>query len=420
VSNLLAPAMVTETLRQRLSVAAARAVPGAQVTLGRPRAAPGDSEPPSINLFPYLVQPNAALRNADLPLRSSEGALGRRPRIAIDVHYMLSFIGPESELVPERLMGSSMSMLHAQPVLTGELIEQALGTLLDADPDHFLGDADLTNQIDRIKISPLPLNLEELSRLWSVFFQVPYVLSIAYEASVLLIEEPVAPRAPALPVRERGIFIRPLPQIRIDSVSSTDGPDSPIHADSGIRILGSDLGGERVSVLIGSEELTPTQVLEDEIQVDLTSLSAARAGIRPLRVVRRVSDETPQLRFESNSLPLILAPRIESITFSPAAGADPASVELEVFPAVAEDQGAQLLLNELPEADAESPPLSYVLEVAPVGEATSTLTMPLVDVETRAYLLRVRIEGGTSPLVVDEDADSDTFGHYIGPRLEVT
>jgi hypothetical protein len=310
-------------------------------------------------------------------------------------------------------MGSSMSLLHAPPVLTGELIEQALGTLLDADPDHFLGDADLTNQIDRIKISPLPLNLEELSRLWSVFFQVPYVLSIAYEASVLLIEEPVAPRAPALPVRERGIFIRPLPQIRIDSVSSTDGPDSPIHADSGIRILGSDLGGERVSVLIGSEELTPTQVLEDEIQVDLTSLSAARAGIRPLRVVRRVSDETPQLRFESNSLPLILAPRIESITFSPAAGADPASVELEVFPAVAEDQGAQLLLNELP-------PLSYVLEVAPVGEATSTLTMPLVDVETRAYLLRVRIEGGTSPLVVDEDADSDTFGHYIGPRLEVT
>jgi hypothetical protein len=333
---------------------------------------------------------------------------------------MLSFIGPESELVPERLMGSSMSLLHAQPVLTGELIEQALGTLLDADPDHFLGDADLTNQIDRIKISPLPLNLEELSRLWSVFFQVPYILSIAYEASVLLIEEPVAPRAPALPVRERGIFIRPLPQIRIDSVSSTDGPDSPIHADSGIRILGSDLGGERVSVLIGSEELTPTQVLEDEIQVDLTSLSAARAGILPIRVLRRVSDETPQLRFESNSLPLILAPRVESITFSPAAGADPASVELEVFPAVAEDQGAQLLLNELPEADAESPPLSYVLEVAPVGEATSTLTMPLVDVETRAYLLRVRIEGGTSPLVVDEDADSDTFGHYIGPRLEVT
>lgn len=419
MSNHLAPAMVTETLRQRLSEAAARAVPGAQVTLGRPRAAPGDSEAPGINLLPYLVRPNTALRNEDLPTRAFGGDLRRRPQIALDVDYMLSFVGPESELVPERLMGSSMSLLHAQPVLTGAAIEQALNTLLETDPDHFLARTDLADQVDRVKLTPLPLNLEELSKLWSVFFQVPYILSIAYQASVLLIEEEVEPRGPALPVRERGIFVHPLPRIRIDRVHATSGPDAPIHADSTIRILGSGLGGERVSVLIADEELAPTEVREGEIRVDLAGLTAPRAGILPLRVVHRVSEDRPQLRFESNILPLTLAPRIETLGLTPAGAGDPASLEVELLPAVVADQSPRLLLNELPTGDAEAPPLSYVIEVGPAAEDRSMLSISLADVEPRAYLVRIQIDGGTSPLESDEDEDSTTFGHYVGPSLEV-
>ena len=37
------------------------------------------------------------------------------------------------------------------------------------------------------------MNLEELSKLWSVFFQTPYALSIAYQASVVLIEPDLEP-----------------------------------------------------------------------------------------------------------------------------------------------------------------------------------------------------------------------------------
>ena len=190
MSNFLAPAVVTESLRHLLSDAATRAVPGTEVTLGRPQAPANGSDGPAVNIYPYQVSPNAAWANADVPTRGSNGVLNRRPQIGLNIDYLISFRGPELDLVPERLMGSCMSRLHAQPVLTSTVIEQAVAAVLSTDPNHVLRDADLAEQVERVKLTALPLNLEELSRLWSVFFQVPYVLSVAYQASVVLIEEP--------------------------------------------------------------------------------------------------------------------------------------------------------------------------------------------------------------------------------------
>ena len=230
--------MVTETLRHLLSDAAARAVPGVTPTIGRPRASSNGSEEPGINIFAYQVNPNTAWSNADLPTRSSTGALIRRPQVGLNIDYLFSFRGPETDLVAERLLGSCLSRLHARPVLTRDIMQQAIDAV---ELDHFLRGADLTNQVDRVKLTQLPLNLEELSKLWSVFFQIPYVLSVAYQASVVLIEEEIETAAPALPVRDRRIFVQPFRQIRIESVESSSSRDAPIHADSIIRILGSAL-----------------------------------------------------------------------------------------------------------------------------------------------------------------------------------
>jgi hypothetical protein len=52
-------------------------------------------------------------------------------------------------------------------------------------------------QIENVKLTPISLSLEELSNLWSVFFQVPYALSVAYEAAAVLIE-PGTPREPGI------------------------------------------------------------------------------------------------------------------------------------------------------------------------------------------------------------------------------
>ncbi len=51
-----------------------------------------------------------------------------------------------------------------------------------------------------------PLNLEELSKLWSVFFQTAYKLSMAYIANLVLIEADAETPRPTLPVRSRNIY----------------------------------------------------------------------------------------------------------------------------------------------------------------------------------------------------------------------
>ena len=52
-------------------------------------------------------------------------------------------------------------------------------------------------------MTPLPLNVEDLSKIWLMFSQIPYSLSVAYEARVLLIEAEEAAQ-PAPPVLSRG------------------------------------------------------------------------------------------------------------------------------------------------------------------------------------------------------------------------
>jgi hypothetical protein len=410
--------MVTETLRHMLSDAASRAVPGTEVTLGRPQAPTNGSSGPAVNLYPYQVTPNAAWANADVPTRGSNGALTRRPRIGLNIDYLISFRGPELDLVPERLLGSCVSRLHAQPVLTSTVIEQAVAAVLSTDPNHVLRDADLADQIERVKLTALPLNLEELSKLWSVFFQVPYVLSVAYQASVVLIEEEVDAPAPALPVRERRVFVEPFRRIRIDRVEASRGPDAPVHADDVIHVFGSGLGLEPVAANIAGEAVPATPVSAREITVDLSVLAEPRAGILPLYVEQRVSEQAPHLRFESNVLALTVVPRIQSLAFTPASGDAPAAIDLDLSPDVTAGQSVRLFLNELLDVDAEpgAEPRAHVIDAEP----PDSVSISIPHVEPGTYVVRVRVDGAESVLAVDTDEESATFGRYVGPTVVVT
>lgn len=134
-----------------------------------------------VNIFLYQATPNTAWRNHDLPTRRGDGSLAQRPQIALDLHYLLTFYGDETLLEPQRILGSAVRALHAHPVLTRQEIRSAVAATA------FLTGSDLADEIETIKFSPQPLTLEELSKLWSVFFQTTYTLSMAYDASVVLI-----------------------------------------------------------------------------------------------------------------------------------------------------------------------------------------------------------------------------------------
>lgn len=123
MSNFLAPATVTAALALLLEELIALDVTDFtfNVTTDRPDELADDSGA-FVNVHLYQVTPNVQWRNDDLPTRNARGQLVQRPRAALDLHYLLSFYGDENELEPQRLLGSAMHILRAQPVLTADWI----------------------------------------------------------------------------------------------------------------------------------------------------------------------------------------------------------------------------------------------------------------------------------------------------------
>jgi hypothetical protein len=204
MSNHLAVATVTATLRALLGTVANQAVGGAVATVERPDAPQAAGNPPRVNLFLYQVSPNSDWRNADLPTRSGAGDLRRRPQAALNLHYLFSFYGNEDAYEPQRILGRVATFLHAEPILSRRRVADA--------STGVLADSDLKDQPELVRLVPTALSTEELSKLWSIFFQVPYRLSAAYQASVVLLEPEV--QVPELAtVGEEGNVITVVPDV---------------------------------------------------------------------------------------------------------------------------------------------------------------------------------------------------------------
>jgi hypothetical protein len=202
MSNHLAIATVTTGLVRYLQGAVGADVGNAVVTAVRPDGPASGVPQVGVNIFLYQATPNTAWRNHDLPTRRGDGGLTQRPQIALDLHYLLTFYGDETLLEPQRILGSTVRALHARPILTRQEIRSAVAATA------FLAGSDLADELETVKFSPLPLTLEELSKLWSVLFQTTYTLSMAYDASVVLIAADGQP-AMAQPVTTRAMQIFP-------------------------------------------------------------------------------------------------------------------------------------------------------------------------------------------------------------------
>lgn len=201
MSNYLGPATVTAAMKLMLSQRIAEDISfGFKVTTLRPDEIPTASDEVSINLFLYQVTPNTSWRNHDLPTRSGRGPLVQKARLAIDLHYLITFSGKDGDLEPQKLMASTLHILHQQPVLSRSWIDHAIK---HADYQGILMGADIGQEVEQVKFTAQPFSLEEMSKLWSIFLQTPYRLSVAYIASVVFVEaqEPV-PRTRAVLGRE--------------------------------------------------------------------------------------------------------------------------------------------------------------------------------------------------------------------------
>lgn len=433
MSNYRAFAVVTAALRNRLSTLLGAVLPGATVTTLRPDSSASPLPNLGVNIFMYQITPNAALRNADLPTRRPDGSLIRLPAAAIDLHYLISFYGNDLNFETQILLGSVVANLHADPSLSRTDIQQVFSaSALGSAPGGGQGDqtinelkmpnqpalldpSGLTEAVDLVRFTPTELSLEELSKLWSVFLDTPYVLSIIYQAGPVVIEDSSgALTAAALPVMlpARVQALASVPP-SIEQVFPATGPGQPIVATSTLSISGSLVAGVATTVLIDGMAATALTTPQTPTagQPAITGVPLATtllSGAHSIQLVQQAPTGLtirPVTPIVSNIAGFVLQPIITSMTVATADTVTRA-LTVNVSPPVAAHQTVRLLLNLLTPATGTSTSGSgaYQLIGAPpqADGATSfvfsTKGQPGGDLPSGTYLGRIQIDGVDSPV----------------------
>src|SRR3569832_1159131 len=295
----------------------------------------GNNARTQLNLFLHQVTPNAGWRNVGLPSRDDRGTRLANPPLALDLLYLLTAYGA-AELHSEIVLGYAMHLLHETPVLDRQAFCSVFGggtvdsrILPPAIPA--LSAADLADQVEQLKLTPETMSTEEMSKLWSAV-QAQYRPTAAYHLSVVLIEARRATRN-ALPVLtrgprdlvtgdERGVvavggLIPPYPLLTCITLDH-----GQIAAQQGdvVSLNGHNLEGSNVRVRFAHPRLVaPIEINlgnnanEQHIDVTLPNDAAAHLawppGLWNVTVVLRRAGETVDR--STNSLPLLLAPRLD-------------------------------------------------------------------------------------------------------------
>jgi hypothetical protein len=385
MSNALAIAAVTATLRNLLQKAIQPLSPGAQVTVRPLDRARENMTVDSVNLFLYNTGPDAAWRNADLP--GTNPGESADPPLALTLSYLItSYSQTDDDTVSHRLLGGAMSALNQAPVLDPAAIKAAL-------PGN-----DLYLQAERVKVTPDTLDIEEISKLWTAF-QTNYRISAGYSVSAVLIANPAGAAAP-LPVLSRGQGDQgpaASPTSAAPGVLRSVAPaDGQLSARLGgvIVLTGDQLSGTSVSARLTNQRRAVTvtvpvaaaDVTSSSIQITLPSGPAAfPAG---LWTVQAVISRAGQPDWVTNELPFGLAPTLTNLPLTVTRNnAGTATITLDCQPQVGPDQDCALLLGQAPTV------------LAPRVGAQSTLTFTVPNVVPGTYPARLRVDGVDSLLV---------------------
>lgn len=321
MSNSLGIATVTSSLRAVLENAYKSddnfddSLPNAVVTTLLPISVTASGLPDvGANVFLFQVTPNAAGRNSDMPTRDSQGNLIGRPRVALDLHYMITFYGSDEVLEPQRLLGLTVRALNRTPVFSPTLVDQAITQLTSSNPElGFLSRSDLASALEPVRLTPISMPVDELARLWSLFsFQSKFSLSVVYIASMLFVDTDDAPQT-ALPVTSANVYVDAGAPPEIDSLVPAGDLTAPITPNGALSILGSGFGtaASPVQVLIDGAPVATTNVTPTQIDLTLPDLTAGTHGLQLARPRLMGTPPAPHQGVLSNLVPLVVQPVID-------------------------------------------------------------------------------------------------------------
>jgi hypothetical protein len=401
MSNPLAIAAVTATMRNLLT-RGIRADPDLDDTtvtmLPVDRARPDGAAANQLNVFLYHMLPSPAWRNMDMPTRVRNGETGVPP-LALNLYYLITAYGRNNDAelpFSHQLLGRAMSVLMDHPLLGADEIKAAL-------PNN-----DLWQQIERIRFTLQPLPQDELSKLWTGF-QTGFRLSMAYEATVVLIESGASVKAP-LPVLtrrfdDRGPTVQPTlapPYPTLTGLSLPHPQASLVPGDT-LVLQGSQLLGDGATVNFANPNLqAPISVpvklpgTEEQISVKIPDQPAKWvAGFYTLTVTVTRNGEPDAGKVPANNLrttnalSVALAPRITSaLPLGVPAAKGVTKVTLQSKPDLRPGQRVALLLDdrEIAAPDRARQSNQTTFDVANATAGTS-------------FRMRLRVDGVDSPII---------------------
>ncbi len=394
MSNHLAIATATSALRYVLARALRERHPGsvadAHVTTLRPDrlGSPDLGQSAGVNVFLYLVTPNAALRSTNLPQRDHEAILLDCPLQALDLHYLITCHGKDSALEAQRLLGRAVTALAVNPVLGPQLVAAAVDAYSEVEDTAFLKEYDLANQLEPVRLTPTSLSPDELSKLWSVFPQTPYQLSVTYTATVVLLEAPVTTHR-ALPVRERTFRVSPAAGPRLVSVSDA-GSDAATVPGAVFVLRGERLLGAVTRVRFGPAELAPLPGATSS-QLSVVASGDVPAGLHSVQVLHLAPEDEPgvgpPIRPDgaSNALPATVRP---TVTRAVPEGTD---ILVELTPPLFAGQRATVRFSR---STGDPDTVTVVLPPGALGSPPQpALRVPHCGVPPGTWLVRVQVDG---------------------------
>ncbi len=422
MSDFFGVAGVTAILKSLLTnaltssgVNAAFATPATVTALSPDLVPTGPDEVPQLNLFMYYASFNSSYRNAGLPSADSKGNRLSNPPLALNLHYLMSAYG-KSELDPEILLAWAMQIFYENPVLSRQTVQSlltALATAPGATPEmQAVARSTLAAQFELIKIVPEALSNEEISKLWMAF-NTHYRPTTSYQISVVLIQE-TKPFRSNLPVQSRNVTAQPLAPPVIDSISPPAVSVGDILTISGRNFIGDSPADTLIS-FDGNPPVAPDTLQGGAIRITIPN--TLLPGVRSLRVVRNVrfgSPGDPHTGFSSEPALFQLRPVITDA--SPIAAKAGTPLTIHVTPDTGRTQTVSLFIGDY------SIPLEMRPPTAPPASSALTFNVPAAFPSATppvALPVRLRVDGVDSPLTLDSNSASPTFGQLL-PQAAVS
>jgi len=412
LGNFLAFASVTATISYILEEVN-RDIPGIRITTKPLDAIDVQNPVNGLNIFLYLVSPTTWVDAVDTLVMDKTGRPINNPSLSLDLHYIISATSSENEdLVAQKILASAIRILNNHPLLGRDLIRKAVRN------KEGLEFSDLAEQIDDVRLTLNPLSMKDLTEIWSKFPNANFRSSIAYTAQVVILESKIIEEPPGI---ISSIDQNYIVQLKSPSIERIDPSVLEYAPDARLAIVGSNLKAPAVYVEFGgnsSIQVKPSDISDTRLMVGLhADIEPGMLKVRIRHRLRHINVEEEIIGkrsiLESNSTPLVLAPRI----LAPRQGkiAKGNDLEVEFEPPVSKGKAVIVYLGD--SAYTASP----IQNSKPMTDSKVGRVKFRVPEGTTPglYLLRVAVDGAISLLMTDENPRSASFKKSIGPYIKV-